>query len=237
MRRLLRDRPSPSMVVALIALFVSLGGVSYGVATGSIDSRELKNNTVRSGDLRNNDVRGKDLRTGTVASSDLRNDGVTGTDILESSLGAVPRATSAGDADSAGRLAGLSPASINAAAETVAAIPCDVVAMGLTCSTAQLEQPATSDVLALASGTFWGDTTATGRCNLVLADPHASSPQLEIGQQMAAHTSSDSGAGFSMLHLFKSVPAGPRSFELLCYEESGNLRISFARIVAVRLSG
>ena len=77
------------MVVALIALFVSLGGVSYGVATGSIDSRELKNNTVRSGDLRNNDVRGKDLRTGSVASSDLRNDGVTGTDILESSLGAL----------------------------------------------------------------------------------------------------------------------------------------------------
>ena len=47
MRRILKRRPSPAMVVALIALFVAMGGVSYGVATGSIDGREIKNNTVR----------------------------------------------------------------------------------------------------------------------------------------------------------------------------------------------
>jgi hypothetical protein len=64
--------PSPSMAVALLALFVALGGVSYGVATGSIDSRELKNGTVRSVDLRNNDVRGADIRNGTVGTADLR---------------------------------------------------------------------------------------------------------------------------------------------------------------------
>jgi hypothetical protein len=131
MRRL-RNRPSPSMVVALLALFVSLGGVSYGVATGSIDGRELKNDTVRSRDLRNNDVRGKDLRRGTVASSDLKNDAVTGADILESSLGAVnraasaDRATSAGaadDAQAAGRLAGLSPASVNGPRRQMAPLP------------------------------------------------------------------------------------------------------------------
>jgi hypothetical protein len=241
------------MVVALIALFVSLGGVSYGVATGSIDSRELKNNTVRSRDLRNNDVRGKDLRTGTVAGSDLRDDDVTGTDILESSLGTVPRATSAdratsaqsaesaGDAanaQTASRLAGLSPASINAAKETVGPSPCDVVGgPGLICDAVQLEQPGTSDVLALASGTFWGDATATGRCNVELADPFTSSSQMEIGQQVAVHTSSDSGAGFSLPHLFTDVPAGMRTFQLHCFEETGNLRISFSRIVAVRLSG
>ena len=102
MQRMLRDRPSPSMVVAMMALFVSLGGVSYGVATNSINSRELKDNTVRSRDLRNNDVRGNDLRAGTVTGSDLTNDGVTGTDILESSLATVPRATTADRATSAG---------------------------------------------------------------------------------------------------------------------------------------
>ena len=63
MRRILKRRPSPAMVVALIALFVAMGGVSYGVATGSIDGREIKNNTVKSGDLRNNDIRGKDIRS------------------------------------------------------------------------------------------------------------------------------------------------------------------------------
>ena len=55
-------RPSPAMIVALLALFVSLSGVSYGVATGFIDSREIKNNEVRSIDIRNNQIRSKDIR-------------------------------------------------------------------------------------------------------------------------------------------------------------------------------
>jgi hypothetical protein len=219
MRHLLRKRPSPSMVVALIALFVSLGGVSYGVATGSIDSRELKNNTVRSGDLRNNDVRGKDLR----------NNGVTGADVL---------AGSSDNAETASRLAGLSPGSINAAGETENSMACDVAVLtGTDCATALLQQPSASNVLVLATGTFWGSATATGRCNLRLADPFASSAQTEIGQQLATHTSSDSGAGFSMVHVFTDVPAGQRTFQLHCVEESGNLQVSFARVVAVRLSG
>ncbi len=95
-------RPSPATVIASIALFVSLGGVSYGVATGSIDSRELKNNDVRSRDLRNNDVRGTDIRTGTVVGGDVGNNSLTGSDILESALGTVPSAGRANTANSAG---------------------------------------------------------------------------------------------------------------------------------------
>ena len=49
-------RPSPALVIACIALFVSLGGVSYAVATGSIDSREIANNKIRSMDIRNGGV-------------------------------------------------------------------------------------------------------------------------------------------------------------------------------------
>jgi hypothetical protein len=79
------------MVVALIALFLSLGGVSYGVATGFIDSRELKNNTVSTKDLKNNDIRSKDVR----------NSGLTGADVNESSFGTVPSAASADSATNA----------------------------------------------------------------------------------------------------------------------------------------
>ena len=39
---------TPATVLAALALGVSLGGVSYGVATGSINSREIKNGTIRS---------------------------------------------------------------------------------------------------------------------------------------------------------------------------------------------
>jgi hypothetical protein len=61
MRRISRYRPSPAMVVALMALFLSLGGVSYGLATGSVDSREIKNGTVRGKDIRNRTIRFRDV--------------------------------------------------------------------------------------------------------------------------------------------------------------------------------
>jgi hypothetical protein len=111
-KSILRRRPSPALVIALIALFVSLSGVAYGVATGSIDSRELKNNTIRSRDLRNNDIRTRDLRNNEVRGRDLRNSTVqgrdvalntlTGDDVNESRLGKVPTAANADSAGTAG---------------------------------------------------------------------------------------------------------------------------------------
>ena len=86
MKTILTRRPSPAMVIALIALFVSLSGVSYGVATGFIDSREIKNNEVRTRDLRNNDVRGVDIRNSTVQGRDIAPNTVTGYDIREDAL-------------------------------------------------------------------------------------------------------------------------------------------------------
>jgi hypothetical protein len=73
------------MAVALIALFVALGGVSYGVATSYIDSREIKNNTIRS----------KDVRNGTLQSRDVGRDALGGGAIKESALGIVPSAGTA----------------------------------------------------------------------------------------------------------------------------------------------
>lgn len=85
-------RPSPSMAVAALALFVSLGGVSYGVATGSINSREIKNNTIRTQDVRNNQLRGRDVRNSTIRSGDVALNTLTGLDVNESRLGPVPAA-------------------------------------------------------------------------------------------------------------------------------------------------
>jgi hypothetical protein len=103
--------PSPALVIACIALFVSLGGVSYGLAKGSIDSREIKNNTIRSKDvrnntlrtfdIRNNEVRGFDIRNSTVQGRDVAFNTLTGSDVAENSLGKVPSATNADTAGSA----------------------------------------------------------------------------------------------------------------------------------------
>lgn len=58
--------------IGLLALFVALGGTSYAVATGSIDSREIKDNTIRSKDIRNNEVRSKDVRDRSLLAKDFK---------------------------------------------------------------------------------------------------------------------------------------------------------------------
>jgi hypothetical protein len=101
-KRILARRPSPAMIVASLALFVSLSGVSYGLATGFIDSREIKNDTIRAKDLKaqsvgtselkQNDVRGRDIRNSTVTTRDISFDTIKGEDVRESTLGIVPNA-------------------------------------------------------------------------------------------------------------------------------------------------
>src|SRR3954469_8394692 len=73
------------MAVALRAMLVSVGGAAWGVASGTIGTRQIRNNSVRTQDIRNGTIRGKDVRRATL----------TGSDILESSLGRVPRARQA----------------------------------------------------------------------------------------------------------------------------------------------
>jgi hypothetical protein len=59
MKRFLHT-PSPSMVVACAALFVSLGGVSYAVAT--IDSADIVNGSIRNRDFKDGTLRGQEAK-------------------------------------------------------------------------------------------------------------------------------------------------------------------------------
>jgi hypothetical protein len=75
--------PSPSMLVALAALFVALGGSAYAaiVVTGH--------------NIRNGTVEGADIKNGALASRDMKHDSIGGVAILESRLKTVPSATQA----------------------------------------------------------------------------------------------------------------------------------------------
>jgi hypothetical protein len=68
----LRPRLTYANLIATIALFVALGATSYAVATGSIGTREIKNNSIRTKDVRNNDIRSKDVRNGTLLAEDFK---------------------------------------------------------------------------------------------------------------------------------------------------------------------
>ena len=59
-------------VMAAISLFIVLGGTSFAFASGAIDSREIKNNTILSKDIRNNSVSGKDVRNKSLLAKDFK---------------------------------------------------------------------------------------------------------------------------------------------------------------------
>jgi hypothetical protein len=90
-----RQKLSPATVLAGLALFVSLGGVSYGVATGSINSREIQNGTIQSRDVRDGSLQGRDVANGTLRSRDVRDGVLSGDDLRDGSLGGADLATNA----------------------------------------------------------------------------------------------------------------------------------------------
>ena len=66
MRRILRRRPSPAMVVALVALFVASTGVAY--AANTIHSRDIVNDAVTTADIQGGGGRTGTSRTATSTS-------------------------------------------------------------------------------------------------------------------------------------------------------------------------
>jgi hypothetical protein len=91
MLRKLRSHLSYANLVASLALFIALGGTSYGLATGSIGSSEIKNNSVRTKDVRNNDLRGRDIRNGTIGSADVQDGALLAKDFKAGQLPAGAR--------------------------------------------------------------------------------------------------------------------------------------------------
>ena len=78
MDALMRWKPSPSMAVAMVALFVALGGTASGLA-GS--------NTVQSDDLGPGaQVTAPDVAANAVNGSDVVDNSLTGSDVNETSL-------------------------------------------------------------------------------------------------------------------------------------------------------
>ena len=75
--------PSPALVIALVALFIALGGTSYAAVT-------LPKNSVGAKQLKKNAVTGVKIKNGAVTAGKINPAGLT-----------VPTATHAGSADSA----------------------------------------------------------------------------------------------------------------------------------------
>src|SRR3954452_12071133 len=75
MRNANRFRPSPALVISLIALFVSVSGVAWAAAT--IGTDDIKNGAVTTEKLHNNSVNTQKIVDGAVTAPKLHNNAVT----------------------------------------------------------------------------------------------------------------------------------------------------------------
>ena len=125
MKRLLSRRPSPAMIVALLALFVALGGSSYAavkigardIQRGAVGTRAIANNSIRSGDIRNATVSGADVKDDSLTNADIDNANLNAksaetaaratTATTATTAASASTANSATNADNAGKLDGL----------------------------------------------------------------------------------------------------------------------------------
>jgi hypothetical protein len=94
-RAVLRRRPGSAHLIALLALFVALGGSAYAVGANTIGSTQIRDGSVRSADIKDGDLAGTDIRKAGIRASDVKDEDLTGKDIADNSLAGADMAPDA----------------------------------------------------------------------------------------------------------------------------------------------
>ena len=242
MSRIASRRPSASLVIACLALFVALGGVGY--AAGTIGSAAIVDNSIRSKDVRNNDLRGKDVRTNTLK----------GADVDESSLGKVPGAANADSAANAAHAANAdnaTNASQAANADTVGGVgpgaltigrsalgSCEPGAAFSNCTSVVLSMPRPGRVLLGAGGQWHSDdaagTSVRGLCRINL-DGNPLTGVTEEGSLSQQTDGNQEQALAGVTAVTGVLPAGDHTFTVACSDDVGDMDFTDVRLSAVLL--
>jgi hypothetical protein len=91
-------RPSPAMVVSLIALFVAMSGSAIALqGKNTVDTGDVKKNTLKSNDVKDNNLRGKDVKDGKLTGDDVEDGSLAGADVQDNSLEAADLAPNSVD--------------------------------------------------------------------------------------------------------------------------------------------
>jgi hypothetical protein len=107
MRTFRLGKPTPALVISVLALSVALGGTAYAGIT-------IPKNSVGANQLRNGAVTTKKLKNGAVTTKKIKNGNVTASKINTTGL-TVPNAKQADTAANATNLGGLAPSSFTTA--------------------------------------------------------------------------------------------------------------------------
>jgi hypothetical protein len=239
MSRIASRRPSASLVIACLALFVALGGVGYAAAT--IGSAAIVDNSIKSKDVRNNDLRGKDVRGNTLK----------GADVDESSLGKVPSAANADAAATAANASNADNAANAANADTVGGIGPDALTIGRSalgscepgaaftnCTSVVLSMPRPGRVLLNAGGQWHSDdaagTSVRGLCRINL-DGNPLTGVTEEGSLSQQTDGNQEQALAGVTAVTGVLPAGDHTFTVACSDDVGDMDFTDVRLSAVLL--
>jgi hypothetical protein len=239
MHRIASRRPSVSLVIACLALFVALGGVGYAAAT--IGSAAIVDNSIRGKDVRNETLRGKDVRTDTLK----------GADIDEPSLAKVPSAANADSATTAASADSATTAANAGNADTVGGIGPDALTIGRSvlggcepgvafadCASLTLSMPRSGRVLLTSGGQWHSDnpagTSVRGLCRINLDGAPFTSPTEEgsLSQQTDANQEQ---ALSGLTAVTGALPAGDHTFTVACSDDVGDMDFTDVRLSAVLL--
>jgi hypothetical protein len=94
--------------IALLALFLALGGTTYAAVSlpkNSVGTKQLKKNAVTPAKIKKSAVTNAKIGASAVTGAKVKDDSLTGADVNESTLGAVPSATNATNATNAANAA------------------------------------------------------------------------------------------------------------------------------------
>ena len=231
MKKLHVSRPSPAMVVAMVALIVALGGSAY--AAKKIGSSQLKKNAVTTKKIKNGAVTGGKLASGAVSSGKIAGNAVTTDKITD---GAV----------TTGKIADATLGSLTTARGTTSS--CDPASTTFVdCGTVSLDLPRSGRVLVLASLGYDGSNTNSysGNCRLAV-DGATVGPTIDYGQ--AAYVTSGGnttvgGPGFNangeeggaLNFVTAALAAGTHTASLQCNQAGGSIEFTQTAVSGVML--
>ncbi|MGH2960348.1 MAG: hypothetical protein ACRDKE_12135 [Solirubrobacterales bacterium] len=96
-----KSRLTYSNIIATLALFIALGGVSYAAVKlpkNSVTSKTIKKNAVTSEKIKRSAVTSAKIKNSTIVNSDIKDGTIGGSKLNLGALGTVPSATTAGTA-------------------------------------------------------------------------------------------------------------------------------------------
>jgi hypothetical protein len=206
----IRKRLTYANVMSSIAVFLILGGAT-AFAAKKIGANEIKANSIKTGKIVKE----------AVTTSKIKNDAVTGAKVQESTLGQVPSAAKAANADTVG---GLAPGQFSVAGSGFKEAVCDPSsATFVNCTSVELNLPHSGQVVLVGAGgqnSFAG--VAEGTCEFSVDGVLSDTPAVDPGESATDNTSEGAQNGFALTSVTGSLPAGKHTFALACNQRGGD---------------